>query len=262
MKTIAILNLKGGVGKTTTAINMAALLATEHEQRVLLVDADSQCNATATLLPLEDYTTVTNLLLGEENFYPNAVVPSAIRGLDVVPADMRLATVGLQGVNGGRYSQRALSDLRDNVIEDYAYDYIIIDCPSSFVSPGCQAAVLAADTVVIPVTVDEYSFPAAESLAEQVTFMRDLNPELRVSGCLITKYRKGEYVDEALSDFEARATVPVYRVHIRYSPKVAGSTGSSEGLMGYSPRCAATMDYRAWVKEFLEREEAVRNGKR
>lgn len=262
MKTIAILNLKGGVGKTTTAINMAALLATEHEQRVLLIDADSQCNSTATLLPPEEYTTVTNLLLGEEDFYPNAVVPSAIRGLDVVPADMRLATVGLPGVNGGRYSQRALSDLCDNVIEDDAYDYVIIDCPSSFVSPGCQAAVLAADTVVIPVMADEYSLPAAATLAEQVSFMRDLNPGLRVSGCLITMYRKGEYVDESLAKLTVTTTVPVYETHVRYSPKVAGSTGSNEGLVGYSPRCAATIDYRAWVKEFLAREEAVRNGER
>ena len=262
MKTIAILNLKGGVGKTTTAINMAERLVSEHGQRVLLVDADSQCNATASLLPPEDYTTVTNLLLGEADNYTNAVVQSAVQGLDVIPADMRLSFVGFPGVNGGRYDKLALSVIVDLCDEDDAYDYVIIDCPSSFVHPGCQAAILAADTVVIPATVDEYSFPAAEALAEQVAYMRDLNPGLRVSGCLITKYRKGGYVDEALNKFEAAAVVPVYQTHIRYSPKVAGSTGSNTGLMGSSPRCAAAVDYRAWVKEFLAREEAVRNGER
>lgn len=262
MKTIAIMNLKGGVAKTTTAINMAAILATEHGQRVLLIDADSQYDATKTLLPNDEYTTVTNLLLGEEDYYPNAVVPSTIRNLDVMPSDMRLATVGLQGVNGGRYSQRALVDVRDNVIEDDAYDYVIIDCPSSFVHPGCQAGVLAADAIIIPVTADEYSVPAASALAEQVEYMRSLNPVLRVAGCLITKYRQSEAADRALYKLAEYATVPIYSKRIRYSPKVDGSTGSNEGVMGYSPRCAASIDYRGWVQEFLDREEAVRNGQR
>lgn len=262
MKTIAILNLKGGVAKTTTAINMSAILAAEHGQRVLLIDADSQYDATKTLLPPEDYTTVTNLLLGEESYYLNAVVPSAIRGLDVVPSDMRLATVGLPAVNGGRYSQRALVDLCDEVIETDAYDYVIIDCPSSFVHPGCQAAIMAADAIIIPVTGDEYSIPAASTLAEQVEYMRSLNEGLRVAGCLVTKYRKSEAADAALYKLAEYATVHVYETRIRYSPKVDGSTGSNDGVMGYSPRCAAAIDYRAWVQEFLVREEAVRRGER
>lgn len=87
MKTIAIVNLKGGVGKTVTAVNVAAILATEYGQRVLLVDADPQANATQSLLPPGEYNTLAGLLLGQEPYYENLCFASSIRGLDIVPAD-------------------------------------------------------------------------------------------------------------------------------------------------------------------------------
>lgn len=260
MKTIAILNLKGGVAKTTTAINMGAILATEYGQRVLLVDADSQYDATKTLLPPEEYGGMTDLLLGNICCYDEVIYPSSIRGMDVLPGDMRMATVGLPGVNGGRYHQRALACLRDNVIEDNAYDYIIIDCPSSFVHPGCQAALLASDCVVIPTAADGYAMPAATALEEQVEYMRSLNPALRVAGCLITKYARAPEVDRMVNSFAEESPFYIYRTRIRSSPRVAGSTLCDTGLMGYSPRSGAAIDYRAWVVEYLKREEALGRG--
>ena len=91
MKTIAILNLKGGVAKTTTAINMAAIMATEHDKRVLLVDADSQGDATKTLLPPGEYNTLADLLLDPMQYVHDLIYRSSVRGLDVLPSDFALA---------------------------------------------------------------------------------------------------------------------------------------------------------------------------
>lgn len=255
MKTIAILNLKGGVAKTTTAINLAAILAVEHGKRVLLVDADSQGDATRTLLPPEERGTTADLLLGLVDYVPDVTYPSAIRGLDVVPSDFRLATVGMPNVNGGRYSQRALMDLRDNLAEDGGCDYIIIDCPSAFIHPGCQAAVLAAEEIIVPVTADAYSVSGAENLAEQVECLRVVNPSIRVAGCLITKYFKDEYVDRTLARFVNTAPVRIFDTRIRLSPKANGGTEAHESILAYSPRSAVAQDYRAFAAEYLRGEQ-------
>lgn len=90
MKTICIMNLKGGVGKTVTAVNVAAILATEYGYRVLLIDADPQANPTQSLLPPGEYGTLALILTGSEMHYDDIVYPSSIRGVDVLPADDEL----------------------------------------------------------------------------------------------------------------------------------------------------------------------------
>lgn len=251
MKTIAILNLKGGVAKTTTAINMAAIMATEHNQRVLLVDADSQGDVTKTLLPPGEYNTIADLLLGDGRYIGDLLYPSAVRGLDVVPSDFRLSVVGMPNVNGGRYSQRALADLRDCAIEDERYNYMLIDCPSSFIHPGCQAALLAADEIITPVKADAYSISGAGELAEQVECLRTVNPALKVAGCLLTMYYRDEYVDRAIGKLMERVPVPVFGSYIRRSAKADGGTEAAAGIMAYSPRSAIARDYRAFVAEYM-----------
>lgn len=251
MKTIAILNLKGGVAKTTTAINMAAIMATEHDQRVLLVDADSQGDVTKTLLPPGEYKTTADLLLGNCTYIDEVLCRSAVSGLDVLPSDFRLSVVGMPNVNFGRYSQRALADLRDGAVEDALYDYMIIDCPSSFIHPGCQAALMAADEIIIPVKADAYSISGAGELAEQVECLRTVNPALGVAGCLLTMYYRDEYVDRAIDKLIDQVSVPIFTTCIRRSPKADGGTESAAGIMAYSPRSAIARDYRAFVAEYM-----------
>lgn len=251
MKTIAILNLKGGVAKTTTAINMAAIMATEHDQRVLLVDADSQGDATKTLLPPGEYNTLADLLLDPMQYVHDLLYRSSVRGLDVLPSDFALATVGMPNVNKGRYSQRALLDLRDELSGEYVYDYIIIDCPSSFIHPGAQAAVLAADEIIVPVKADAYSISGAAELAAQVDCLRSVNPGLRVAGCVLTMYYRDEYVDRKIAEFTESAPVHIYNARIRRSAKADGGTESAGGIMPYSPRSAIARDTRAFVAEYL-----------
>ena len=113
MKTIAIVNLKGGVGKTVTAVNVAAILATEYDRRVLLIDADPQANATQSLLPPGEYNTLAGLLMGAELHYELLTYPSSIRDLDVLPADDELRNLDVDVLQGGRPKLRAIRDLRD-----------------------------------------------------------------------------------------------------------------------------------------------------
>ena len=113
MKTIAIVNLKGGVGKTVTAVNVAAILATEYDRRVLLIDADPQANATQSLLPPGEYNTLAGLLTIPDAYYDDVLYHSSIRGLDVLPADDELRNLDVDVLQGERPNLRAIRDLRD-----------------------------------------------------------------------------------------------------------------------------------------------------
>lgn len=255
MFTIAIVNLKGGVAKTTTAINMATILATEHGKRVLLVDADSQHNASGSLLPPGGYATLADLLLYRRDNIRG--IASAIANLDVLPSDFSLATVGLPNVNGGHYDKLALNKWL--LSQAHTYDYCIIDCPSSFVHPGCMSAILAADEAIIPVCPDPYSVSGGRELAEQIEGLKAINPRLSIGGCLLTKYRPAAADAAALLEVKIRP-VEIYGVAIRYSPKAEEAMWQGETVCSYSPRSSVARDYRAFVAMYLEQRGDVRNG--
>ena len=124
---ISIVNQKGGVGKTTTAVNLTAAL-TERGRRVLLCDFDPQANATQSLLPPGEYNTLAGLLTIPDAYYDDLLYHSSIRGLDVLPADDELRNLDVDLLQGERPNLRAIRDLRDAVAEDDAYDCIVIDC--------------------------------------------------------------------------------------------------------------------------------------
>lgn len=151
MRTFAIVNRKGGVGKTTTAVNLAYVLATSCRLRVLLIDADGQANATGILLPKGEYGGLGALLRGYAMCYDELTVHTDVEGLDVLPASEDLWALDLEAVtaDSGR-SFRALRDLREAVEEDGSYDVIVIDCPPNL-STACVSAILASDSIIIPV---------------------------------------------------------------------------------------------------------------
>lgn len=251
MKTIAIVNLKGGVGKTVTAINVAAILATEYEKRVLLVDADPQANATQSLLAPGEYNTLAALMSGGEPYYENLVYPGAVRGVDVLPADDELRNLDLAALAGERPRLSALRELREALEEDDAYDCIIIDCPPSL-SPACAAAIAASTDVVIPIKLDAYSVGGMGELAAQIDRLRRVYPDVHVAGCLPTMWYRGDAVEQGEGRLRASSPVRVFATHIRRSPKVDESTWTGEPVISWSPRSAAAQDYRAFVREFME----------
>jgi len=257
MRTIAIVNLKGGVGKTIAAINIATILATEHGQRVLLIDADGQGNATKNLLPAEEYTGLSALLQGEVICYDEVIVPSSIRNLDVIPADSALWRSDLAEITGERLCLSALRDLRDNVSEDDAYDIILIDCPPSF-SAACRAALMASGSIIIPVLPDAFSAAGMEELIEQMDGVLTIQPNMHISGILINQWHNADVVHGAVEYLREAAPVPVFETIIRRTDKVLESTWACQPLQVWSPRSSAAQDYRKFVQEFVQKEGIIR----
>lgn len=251
MKTISIFNMKGGVAKTVTAVNIAAILATDYGQRVLLVDADAQSNATNSLLPPGEYNTLEALLTGTEAYYENLIYRSVYHNLDVVPADDGLRNLALHDCH-----LNALLDLRDNITEDDAYDCMVIDCPPDF-PPACVAAIAATDSVVIPMKLDRYSMDGMRSLVEQIDEARKVRPNLHISGCLVTMHYRSNAIRQGEALLRGTSPVHVYESVIRRSAKVDESTWTGEPVVVWSPRSSAAQDYRAFVAEFLKREKMM-----
>lgn len=254
MKTIAILNMKGGVGKTTTAINLAYILATEYDQRVLVVDADGQANTTRTLMPNVPDTGLATLLLGYADCYDQVVYPTVIRNLSVLPASNDLWAVDLSCVTqDGTDAFRGLHDMRVCIEEDDAYDVMIVDCPPSF-SVACISAIRASDCIVIPVLPDAFSAEGMADLIAQIDGVRELHPTVRVGGCLINQWHNSDVVNDATEYLREECPVPVYDTVIRRTDKVLESTWAKQPVLMWSPYSSAAKDYRAWAKELAEKE--------
>ena len=254
MKTIVILNMKGGVGKTTTAINLAYLLAAEHGQRVLLVDADAQANATQLLLPEREYAGVAALLNGSAPNYADVVVHTEIRNLDMIPGGGDLWAVDMSRIcEDGSGAFRALTDLRACIEEEDGYDVMVVDCPPSF-SVACVSAIKASDTIVIPVLPDAFSALGMANLVEQIDGVRKFNPAIRVGGALLTQWHRADVVEDATDYIREESPVPVYETVIRRTDKVVESTWARQPVLIWSPMSSAARDYRAWARELCQKE--------
>ena len=154
MKTIAIVNLKGGVGKTTTAINMAAILA-ELDKNVLLIDADSQYNLSMHMRANTENFTLCDLLEGKNDNADDLIKHTYLRNVDIIAGSLNLMEFDLSALRGGVVNHSSILDFCEKLKENNSYDYVIIDCPPSF-SAACAAAIYAADDVIIPTTVGAY----------------------------------------------------------------------------------------------------------
>ncbi|HIT31657.1 MAG TPA: ParA family protein [Candidatus Enterenecus stercoripullorum] len=260
MRTFAILNMKGGVGKTTTAINLAYILATAYQQRVLLVDADGQANATRALLPAGEYDGLTALLSGHVICYDEVVEHTEISGLDMVPASNSLWQIDLSCITrDGPGTLRALRDMRDAITEDIAYDVMIIDCPPSF-SGACAAAIAASNSIIIPVLPDAFSAEGMEDLVAQIDGVRRIQPDVRIAGCLINQFHTADVVLDATEYLRESAPVPVFDTVIHRTDKVLESTWAHQPVLLWSPRSSAARDFRSWVRELVAKE-ALCNGR-
>ena len=251
MRTFAIVNRKGGVGKTTTAVNLAYVLATSCHLRVLLVDADGQANATQILLPRGEYAGLGALLRGYAICYDELTVHTDVEGLDVLPASEDLWALDLEARESCRYS--ALMQMRDAVEEDGTYDVMIVDCPPNL-SAACVSAILASDAIIIPVLSDACSATGVADLVEQIDSLRYIRPDIRVAGVLVNQWHRSPVVEDAADYLREDGRVPVYDTVIRRTDKVPESSWARMAVQQWSPWCSAARDYRAWTAELLAKE--------
>lgn len=247
MRTIAIINLKGGVGKTVTAINTAAILAAEKVQRVLVIDADSQGNTTEFLQRDKLHpATLADLLRGRG---VPVIEKSKLRGIDLICANEELMDLDLTKVETGSASATCLRDLlsvEQGVGENY--DFCIIDCPPAFNAASC-AALVAADEAIVPMKLDAFSLRGMDNVLRQIKNMQKINPRLRLAGILPTMWYRSDNIVQAERMLKS-SNLPMFG-RIRRTPKVDDSTFGQEPLIVSSSRSAAACDYRRFVAELI-----------
>lgn len=253
IRVTAVLNLKGGVAKTTTAVNMAAILAKNHGKRVLLIDADPQCNTTEFMGATKKYvftlsqmlrSPVTQLTSREEA--AKYIKPTSCQNVDIIPADDSLMDLDLSSVKVGSAQIQSLRLLVDTLKD--AYDVVLIDCPPAF-NAACAAGLVAADDVVIPIKLDAFSLRGMGNLMRQIRNMRQINSKLKLAGVLPTMWYKSSKVLEA-EEILRKSGLRLFP-HIRQTRKVDDMTWEQEPLIISSPRSAAAVDYKKFVAGYL-----------
>lgn len=253
IRTTAILNLKGGVAKTTTTVNMAAILARDYKAHVLVTDADSQCNTTEFFGANPECGNLASILrIPEDHYYPvhfcgSCVQTTEYANVDIIPGDESLMDLDLSKVELGKVNVNVLRQFVEGV--SGLYDYILIDCPPAF-NAASAAALVAADDVIIPIKLDAFSLRGMGNLMRQIKNMRRINPRLRLAGCLPTMWYNDPQVRDAEATLRA-AGLPIFH-HIRRSDKVDRMTWQQKPLLIASPNSAAGVDYRKFVAEYIK----------
>ena len=258
MKTYAIVNKKGGVGKTTTAVNLAYILATSCKKRVLLVDADPQGNASRIVNEPNESGLSALLYFGGIEWYPDIIDHTDIPGLDLLPCGKDLDELDFACMLGQRDAKEyrgVLRGLLDTLEEDGQYDIVLIDCPPSLATLSCMNALWAADKVIIPTDCSAYSATGMAELLRQIGLLITGFPNTSISGALITRYKATDVSEDAEAYLRDSAPIHIFRTVIRASDeKVAESTWAGEPTQAWSPWCSTSRDYRTWAAEFLQRE--------
>lgn len=251
MRILNICNLKGGVGKTVTAINLAYALAEVYGRRVLLVDNDKQGNSSKFFgVHGYDHPSVADLMTGE-NLADEVVRPTAYERIDVIPANMTLLAANKAVLLDSLTAQqmrlkKALAPIGDN------YAFAIIDnAPDENMS--VINALTAGDDVIIPVKVDKFTFDGVDEMLQCVKQVQEnFNPQLIFRGCVITSYRNNEVNWQGVDYLQKLAKYKLMNTMIHWSVKVDESTFAAAPIMKYSPRSWAARDYKKLAAEYLD----------
>jgi len=261
MKIIAIANQKGGVGKTTTSVNLAAGLASKG-YKTLLIDLDSQRNATNTLLAPDGITTtLAEVLVGENTRQPieNAIYETPIDNLDLVPSHIRLAKIErFIEIEEQFRLKDALGELKD-------YDVVILDCPPTLGMTLTQA-LLAAQYVIVPIAGDYYSHEGVIDLNESLQKARRGNPQLTILGYLMTRYdSRMRVAKESYQLMQDKYKELAFNSVIRELASIKTAPAMRLTVYEYDPNGDGASDYSAFTEEVASRlkiDQSLQSGLR
>ena len=253
-KTIAIANQKGGVGKTTTSINLSACLA-EAGKKVLVIDLDPQGNTTSGLgIDKESLeNTVYDLILDECSIKESMNKVEEIPGLTVIPSDVDLAgaEVELLDVDGKEY---ILKNAVDYVKQDY--DYIIIDCPPSLNMLTINA-MTTAESILVPIQCEYYALEGISQLITTIDLVKKrLNNKLKINGVVFTMYdARTNLSSEVVDTVKENLNATVYKTIIPRNVRLAEAPSHGLPINLYDSKSAGAESYRNLAKEIIERKD-------
>lgn len=253
-KAIAIFNQKGGVGKTTTNINLAACLAMKGK-RILIIDVDPQGNTTSGMgISKKNLEATTYEILIEDNYHPEeAILSTTVENLDIMPASVQLAGAEVQLIElAGREKRlkRAIDLLRP------MYDYIFIDCPPSLGILTINS-LTAVDSVLIPIQCEFYALEGVSQLMSTIDIVqRNLNPALEIEGVILSMFDGRtnlsiQVVEEVKKYFKEK----VYTTVIPRNVRLAEAPSYGMPVIQYDPKSSGAIAYKEFADEFLSNEE-------
>ena len=250
---IAVANQKGGVGKSTTAINLSACLA-EKGQKVLTIDIDPQGNTTSGLGVDKNAVenTLYELLLGESEV-EDTIIKEVIENVDLIASNINLsgAEIELIGVDEKEYILKKVTDkVRDN------YDYIIMDCPPSLNMLTINA-LTAATSVLVPIQCEYYALEGLSQLIHTIELVRDrLNKDLVMEGVVFTMYDARTNLSlQVVENVKDNLRQNIYKTIIPRNVRLAEAPSYGQPITMYDPRSTGAESYRLLAEEVMNRED-------
>lgn len=250
---IAVANQKGGVGKTTTTINLSACLA-EQDQKVLVIDVDPQGNTTSGLGIDKNNTenTVYELMLGEASI-DDCIYKSVMDDLDVIPSNVNLAgaEIDLIDIDDREYIlKKIVNSLKEK------YDFILLDCPPSL-SMLTVNAMTAANTVLVPIQCEYYALEGLSQLIRTINLVKQkLNPELEIEGVVFTMYDARTNLSlQVVENVKANLKQTVYKTIIPRNIRLAEAPSHGLPINLYDSKSAGAESYRLLAEEVIHRGE-------
>jgi chromosome partitioning protein len=258
-KIIAVANQKGGVGKTTTTINLGAALA-EAGRHILLVDLDPQGNASTGLGVAQEDRDITtyDLLIGDATL-DEAIQSTNVPNLAIIPATTDLSSADIELISNEKRSFLLHDALRQIDIDRYGFDYILIDCPPSL-NVLTVNAMVAADSVVVPL---QSEFFALEGLSQLMLTIREVrqtaNPNLRIEGVALTMYDSRNNLSQQV-EMDARENLGelVFKTVIPRNVRLSEAPSFALPVLQYDSQSKGSHAYRALAQEIIGRETPVR----
>ena len=248
---VAVANQKGGVGKSTTAINLSACLA-EKGKKVLTIDIDPQGNTTSGLGVDKNSVenTLYELLLGEAET-KDTIVKDVVENVDLIPSNINLSGAEIEGIDNKEFILKGITDkLRRK------YDYIIMDCPPSLNMLTINA-LTAATSVLVPIQCEYYALEGLSQLIHTIDLVRDrLNKRLKIEGVVFTMYDARTNLSlQVVENVKENLNQNIYKTIIPRNVRLAEAPSYGQPITIYDPRSAGAESYRLLAEEVLNRED-------
>lgn len=257
-KVISIANQKGGVGKTTTAVNLSTVLA-KKGRKVLLMDADPQGNATSGLgVNKEQQFSIYDVLI-EDIEVENTLQKTNVKNLDLCPSNINLAGAEVQLVSMENREHR-LKEKIDKIRDQY--DFIIIDCPPSLGLTTLNSFT-ASDSVLIPIQCEYYALEGLGQLINTIELVREhMNKSLYIEGALLTMYdARTNLSNQVVKEVKRYFDNKVYKNIIPRNVKLSEAPSYGMPITIYDPKSKGAKSYIKFAKEFMQKEEDLNKAK-